>query len=274
MKIFCALDNGLEWRINKYISSMSIETGIDDNMKIYCAEMTQMGLLFEKNKSISKFNILISFFKTKDIKKFIPFTRELLIDSGAFSLFNQKKKEKSYDKYFKDYKKFVSHNYNNNLIKGFFELDIDKLIGYDIVQDYRKELFEITDKIIPVWHKELGIEEYKKLCYDYNYISFGCVNDKDIPNKNYLPFVKYAHKYNCKIHGLGMLRPKILNKVPFDSVDGTSWFTSCNFGRINGKKINSDYIKEHQYELTHIQLMKHIKMQEEFYNKWKWYHND
>lgn len=62
--------------------------------------------------------------------------------------------------------------------------------------------------------------------------------------------------------------------MPFDSVDGTGWFTMARFGRRNGKKINSDYIYNHQYELTFAELMEHIRFQEKMYNKWRWYHND
>lgn len=90
---------------------------------------------------------------------------------------------------------------------------IHEKVGYSQVKEYRNELLEITNKIIPVWHKPLGLNEYKKMCDNYNYIGVSCVKDRSIPSNKYGSFVGYAHQHQTKFHGLGMLRPKILDKV-------------------------------------------------------------
>ena len=245
------------------------------NMLVYCAEMSQMNLVINNQNNFPKFNVLFSFYASQDVSKYMKFAKNLLVDSGAFSLQKRTKlTSQEADKYFKKYCKFIEENHTNPVIQGFFELDIPKQIGYDQVKEYRKELFEITDKIIPVWHKEYGVNEFKKLTYDYDYISVSCVKHRSIKKEAYPKYVGYCHKNNCKIHGLGLLQEKILNKVPFDSVDGTSWFKMARFGRKNGKKINSDHIYNNQYELTFAELMEHIRFQEKMYNKWRWYHND
>ena len=241
-------------------------------MKVYCAETGDINSrMLHDVHPLPKFNLLTSYYYTKDIKPYLPFINNLLIDSGAFTL---QQRKSNYDKYFKDYKQFVEEHYLNPKIQGFFELDIHEKVGYDKVLDYRRELFEITDKIIPVWHKNLGLHEYKKMCNDYNYISVSCVKDRSIPRDKYINFVKYAHQHNTKIHGLGMLRPKILDKVPFDTVDGTGWFKASRFGRRGGRKINSDYIRNNRTKLVHLELLDHIQFQEHYYNLWKSYHND
>jgi hypothetical protein len=261
MKVYCA-DTG--W-LGKVI-------------KTYCAETRDSDKNTRSPKSdkikIPKFNVLFSFYQTQNPDEYFKFAKNILVDSGAFTL--QQKKITVHDarKYFKSYCKFIEENHKNPIIQGFFELDIPEQVGYEQVKEYRDELFEITDKIIPVWHKEYGVREYKKLSYDYDYISVSCVNHRSIKKESYPKFVKYAHHNNCKIHGLGLLQEKILDKVPFDSVDGTSWFKMARYGKKNGKKINSDYIYKNQYELTFIELMEHIRFQEKMHKKWQRYHND
>ena len=246
----------------------------DENMKVYCAEMRQFDLIFKQRPNIPKFYILFSFYKSQTIDPYLPFMKELIIDSGAFSLQKQKVSESKVMKYFNDYKKFIERNTEYSFINGFFELDIPRQIGYDNVKEIRNELFEVSDKIIPVWHKEYGLEEFKKMVNDYDYIGVSGVSNRNIKKQSYGKFVRYCHKHNCKIHGLGLLSKTVLNNVPFDSVDGTSWLKTVRYAQYDDKKVNSQYVHDHQYELTYVNLLEHIKMQEDYYKRWKHYHND
>ena len=265
MKIYCA-ETGMKFsKLNEWS---------DKKLKIYCAEMSQLDLIFKYNPPIPRFNILFSFYKTQTITPYLPFMKSLLIDSGAFTLQKRKLSNADFEKYFKKYKGFIEKNEQWDFINGFFELDIPQQIGYDNVKRVREELFECTDKIIPVWHKEYGINEFKEMVNSYDYIGVSCVKNRSIKKQSYSKFVNYAHKHNCKIHGLGMLSKPILNQVPFDSVDGTGWLKSVRYGRYKKNKLNSDYIRKNQYELTYVDLLNHIKMQEHYYNKWRKYHND
>ena len=242
-------------------------------MKVYCADTGDLSrYILKKSSNLPKFNILFSYYYQQNLEVYLPYANNILIDSGAFTL--QQKKNAQIEKYFNNYKKFIEKTCKTKKINGYFELDIPDVIGYDKVKEYRDELFEITDKIIPVWHKSLGLKEYKKMCRKYDYIGVSCVKDRSIPRDKYGKFVKFAHQNHCKIHGLGMLRPNILNEVPFDSVDGTGWFRAARFGKYKNKRLNSSYIRENRFKLVYVELMEHIRFQEKMYNKWRWYHND
>lgn len=246
-------------------------------MQIYCAETGDFKKYIINNNNnlkLPKFNILFSFYYTQKIEPYLPYAKNIIVDSGGFSFQTNNKINKTPENYFNQYKKFINHIHKIDAVKGIFELDIDNLIGYDKVKEYRKELFEITDKIIPVWHKSLGLNEYKIMCQDYDFIAIPCTQDRNLNPKAYGKFVNYAHKCNCKVHGLGMLRKKILNEVPFDTVDGTSWFKTNRFGNFKGKKLNSDYIRKNREKLLYLELIEHIAFQKKMYNKWKYYHND
>ena len=114
-----------------------------------------------------KYN-LMSFFYIKgktDLACFIrDHTEEILIDSGAHSF--QKGKKVDWDKYTEQYANFIKQFDKPNVV-GYFEMDVDNIIGYDKVLELRKKLEQVSNKIVPVWHKNRGIEEYKKMCQEY-----------------------------------------------------------------------------------------------------------
>lgn len=88
-------------------------------------------------------------------------------------------------------------------------------------------------------------------------------------------FLKYAKKYNCKVHCLGMTRKKVLDKVPFDYVDSSSWKQDAIFGRISGKgKVTKAYSKENTLNVMVENYKQGMKMQEYYYNKWRKVCND
>lgn len=243
-------------------------------MKVYCAETGDLKpYILDKSLKLPKFNILFSYYYTQDISPFLKYANNIIIDSGGYS-FQTRKVHLNHKQYFEKYKKFIEQTHHLSQVNGFFELDIDNMVGYSQVKEYREELLEITNKIIPVWHKSLGIKEFKNLCSEFDFIAIPCVNNNAIKPESYGKFVKYAHKHNTKVHGLGMLRKNILNKVPFDTCDGTSWFLASRFGRLNKKKINSEYIKKNRTKLCYIELMEHIRFQKEMYEKWHYYHKD
>ncbi len=225
-----------------------------------------------KQKIKMKYN-LMSYFYIRKQQKLAYFirdnTEEILIDSGAHSF--QKGTKVNWQEYTEEYAEFIKQFDKPNVV-GYFEMDVDNIIGYDRVLELRKVLEKVSNKIIPVWHKNRGIEEYKKMCKDYagKIIAITGFKNEDIKDEQYLMFLKYAKKYNCKVHCLGMTRKKVLDKVPFDYVDSSSWLQSSIFGRIDGKgKVTREFSKNKR-EVVFIENYKNgIKMQEHYYNKWK-----
>lgn len=208
-------------------------------MKIYLAAVSA---LYKENADLledKKVNILESFISMNpDTVKLIN-GRDFLLDSGAFSFMNSKKTGNiNWEEYVDKYINFI----NKNNIEHFFELDIDSIVGYRKVLQLRGILEEGTGKkCIPVWHKNRGIDEFKKMCNDYDYVSIGGIITKEIKQNEYpslIPLIKYAHKNNCKIHGLGFTSTRLLTEYHFDSVDSTNWL----YGRYGHY-----YIKEGGY---------------------------
>ena len=228
-------------------------------------------ILKEKPNIKMKYNLVSYYYikgNPKTFKKIKDHTELLLVDSGAHSF--QKGKKVDWIEYTKEYAEFIKKN-DCDKILGYFEMDVDNIIGYDKVLELRKILEKVSNKIIPVWHKNRGIEEYRKMCRDYagKVIAITGFKNEDIKDDQYLMFLKYAKKYNCKVHCLGMTRKKVLDRVPFDYVDSSSWKQDAIYGRIDKRKVSRSFSKTNIKDIMFECYKSYIKMQEHYYKKWQ-----
>ena len=246
-------------------------SALENGSTCYNSKKTLAEYIVENNVKM-KYN-LMSFFYIKTKIELAEYIRnnseEILIDSGAHSF--QKGKKVDWVEYTKKYAEFIKKFDRPNVV-GYFEMDVDNIIGYDKVLELRKILESVSSKIIPVWHKNRGIEDFKNMCKKYSgkVIAITGFKNEDIKDEQYLMFLKYAKKYNCKVHCLGMTRRKILDKVPFDYVDSSSWKQSGIFGRIDNKgKVSKEFSKIKR-EVVFLENYKEgMEMQKFYHHKWQ-----
>ena len=227
-----------------------------------------------ENKIAMKYNLMSYFYIQKNKKKveianYIKNNSELiLIDSGAHSF--QKGKKVNWDKYTDEYCQFIME-FDEEKVLGYFEMDIDNIVGYEKVLELRHKLEKVSEKIIPVWHKNRGIDDFKKMCqtYEGKIIAITGFKNEDIQDRQYLMFLKYAKKYNCLVHCLGMTRKNILDNIPFDFTDSSSWTQSSIFGKIDGKgKVTREFSKTKR-EVVFLENYKSgLQMQKKYEKKW------
>lgn len=203
-------------------------------------------------------------------------SEEILIDSGAHSF--QKGVKVDWEKYTHEYAEFIRKFDRPNVI-GYFEMDVDNIIGYDRVKALRSVLTAVSDKIIPVWHKNRGIQDFKEMCQSHKgkVVAITGFKNEDIKDHQYLMFTKYAHDQGCRIHCLGMTRTAVLNACPFDYTDSSSWSAQSRFGHVqthNGRKVTKEFSKDHM-GVVFIENYKHgIAMQEHYHWLWRKECND
>ncbi len=155
-----------------------------------------------------------------------------LLDSGAFSFFGGK--EVDWNDYVTKYINFI----NTHKVEFFFELDLYSIIGIKETEKIRNRIEKETQKqSIPVFHKRLGIDYYKMLCDKYNYIAISASGMYESKWTRQQPeklrkMVIYANQKNTKVHGLGYTKIDMLKKIPFYSVDSTSWLSGNRFGAL------------------------------------------
>lgn len=171
----------------------------------------------------SRVNLLESFYyiaewQTRNLHRFKSF----MLDSGAYSFAYGAKVEVNMTEYFDQYKRYVKEND----VELFFELDIDELVGYEKVLEYRRELEKFVGRrCIPVWHINRGKDEWLRMCDEYDYVAIGGIADKGRKSiEKYIPwFTREAHKRGTKVHGLGYTSLTNLPRMGFDSVDSSAW---------------------------------------------------
>lgn len=212
-------------------------------MKIFTSALESQSVKQgQERKYLSKFIIenggkllwnLMSFYYLKNHLDNAFFVRDnselILIDSGAHSF--QFGKKVPWVEYTENYAQFIDSFDKRNVV-GYFEMDIENIVGYENVLYLRKILETNCKKIIPVWHPLRGIKDYEAMCEKYTgeVVAIGGFRGTDIKDSQYLSFLKVARKYGCRVHCLGMSRTEVLNKVPFDYTDSATWMTATNMG--------------------------------------------
>lgn len=197
----------------------------------------------------------------------------VMVDSGAHSF--QVGKTVDWYNYTERYAQWVADHKDDPRFVGFFEMDVDIVLGYEKVKELQNILFQASDKIIPVWHKNRGIDEFKRMCHETkgDIVAITGFRNEDIIDKQYPAFVKYAWSCGKKIHCLGMTRKKILDKVPFDYVDSSSWKQAGIYGNRlhfkNGQMVTkSVHGRYTTTELNNLNLVEYMKFAEYYNAKW------
>lgn len=255
------------------MTSGNLKPRIVKEMKLYLASAASRKetrnfldfLLNQDNETQNTFKVnsvsmLESFYADEWVAKSIPLFKDFLLDSGAFTFFSAKNTNINWEEYVDRYANFI----NENKVDKFFELDIDKLIGYDKVIELRKRLESKTGKqCIPVWHRSRGKENFLSMCDEYPYVAIGGIASKEIGRKEFLIFsylINEAHKRKAKIHGLGFTWLEGLRQYHFDSVDSTAWLSGNQFGsvyRFNGRTLEKYQKQEGQRMKNSNQLALH-----------------
>lgn len=198
-------------------------------MKVYIACTQFIGI----EDLIPNSDILIAYpyiDKSEKGMSVVKTARNFLLDSGVFTMINSGKR---FDimKYVDEYADFIkAHG-----IRQYVEMDVDQIYG---VKETRKIRDRLENRVgwrsIPVWHSVRGKESFIKDCTDYEYIALGYFLTEGLSpkvTKKYAKaFVDKAHSLKCKIHGLGFTQTTILDQIPFDSVDSSTWAASKRYG--------------------------------------------
>lgn len=203
-------------------------------------------------------------------------SRLVLINSGAHSF--QKGKKVDWESYTHSYAAFINRFDRDNVL-GYFEMDVDNIVGYDEVLRLRAILESESghaEKIIPVWHKSRGVEDFKRMCRSHSgrVVAVTGFRNEDIRDEQYPMFLKYAWSQGCKVHCLGMTRKAVLDKVPFDFVDSSSWAQSALYGRIGTNKVRRDFSKSNMDDVFLLSYREAMKMQKRYYMKWRKVNHD
>lgn len=191
-------------------------------------------------------NFLISFHYVQ--KKHLNTSRyeemgiKFFVDSGAFtfmsSLEHQDYTIEQWEKYIESYLRWIEKH--KNIVFAFASLDLEYLVGGEQVQIWNEKYFEpfMLRTGIPVcfvYHDNATKLTWEQYCQRYPYvgISWGGIDTQGNDLNYGMDRLRIAEKYGSLVHGMAMTHTSLLTKLPFYTVDSTTWLVGLQYGEIN-----------------------------------------
>lgn len=153
---------------------------------------------------------------------------DILIDSGAFTAFTKGEKidRVDYCDWLSKEARFITHAAALDVI-GDWKAS---------ARNYEWQLDRLGDKvkIIPAWHLGSPLTELDRLCKVTDYVAIGgCVPFSKTPKvlmRHLIQAHKVARQHGTKLHGLGITGRESMVRLPWHSVDSSSWQSGHRFG--------------------------------------------
>ncbi|CAB4153596.1 hypothetical protein UFOVP625_9 [uncultured Caudovirales phage] len=174
--------------------------------------------------------ILISYhyFKTADLDKMVANmqTKPLIFgDCGAFSAHTQ-----GVDINIKDYAAWLKRW--QHLINVYVNLDV---IRNPEATEKNQRILERTGlQPIPVFHTGTDFKYLDKLCKEYPYIALGGMVGAEATTtmRWAATCMKRSEEHGTAFHGFGQTRAKVIESLPWYSVDSSSWGMGHRYGLV------------------------------------------
>ena len=163
----------------------------------------------------------------------------LFIDSGAFTYMSDPKYEnytiEQWEKQIQQYLKWAERNKDH--IFAIADLDLQYIVGYEKVYEWRKKYFEpfMLRTGIPVcfmYHEE-GLEQWEYMCKRYPYVGMSLRVDGVLDENLFRDMFRTAEKYNTLVQGMASTQTQLLTRLPFYTVDSTTWNVGLKYGEIS-----------------------------------------
>ena len=182
-----------------------------------------------------------------------------MTDSGAFSFmgkydesdpeFDKYRTEEFWLPYLNEYIGWIKAH--RGYIFSVANLDLDMLVGEDVVNKWNRDYFEPLEKsglqVVYVAHptdKRNSMDRLRQYCKRYSYVG---ANQSE--KANALKIFHLVKQYKCRLHGFAWTELNLLKRHPFFSADSVTWLGGVRFGTTydyDGKNFRTlDY--KHKY---------------------------
>lgn len=163
-----------------------------------------------------------------------------MMDSGAFSFMGKYieddpecakfRTEEFWLPYLKEYLAWIEEN--KQYLFSIVNLDLELIIGEEIVDKWNKEYFEPLEKegmqVIYVAHRTDKRSTYERLeqyCKEHEYVGVN-QGEKHQAARIY----QLIKKYKRRVHGFAWTQLDLLKRFPFFSADSVTWLGGVRFG--------------------------------------------
>ena len=160
-------------------------------------------------------------------EKFDPHI-SVFLDSGAYTInaedskITQDELEAIYD----HYKQFVLANIDAvDMVSEFDALPL----GQEWIETERTRFWDTLprEKVMVVWHPELGTGKLLEMAEDYEIIGIPSVS---MDGRNLAPVLNALAAKGTRLHGIAMTKMEVMQSIKWSSVASTSWISPQRFG--------------------------------------------
>lgn len=163
----------------------------------------------------------------------------LMVDSGAHTFFTAERGESKESKHTRNPEEFLKKYTEwlkvwKDYLYCYVELDIGSVVGMEKIYEWRELMWKEGLKPLLVYHpkdfKEIGInpaDEWEKMINQAPYLA---TQGRDMTIGEYYRLVSKAHRKGIKVHGFALTNADAMKKIPFHSVDSTSWLAGSIYG--------------------------------------------
>lgn len=146
---------------------------------------------------------------------------DVVIDSGAFTAYNSGKAI--------DLDRYIDWlRGHRKAIRFGFALDV---IGDHAASarnyDRMREALGTAVQVVPTWHIGSPWPELERLCREADYVSIGGAvpffRQQTMLMRHLIRAHKVAREHGTSLHGLGLTGQDVMNRLPWASVDSSSW---------------------------------------------------
>lgn len=122
---------------------------------------------------------------------------------------------------------------------------VSKAVTLDVIGDwkgtaanYEYLLSKLPDgyPLLPVWHSTSPTHELERLLSEYNYVAIGGVVGLGSRVNTFMQHMVRVHlmarEHGTLLHGLGVTSEAALHKLPWHTVDSSSWLSGSRYGRL------------------------------------------
>lgn len=220
-------------------------------MKLYLAGMSEQ--LFHK---INYDPILLSYAnQLRDIEKMFSYSKDIFVDSGAFSVFTR---GISVD--IDAYIDWINNNYSKIGVVAALDVIGDAESSWKNYIYMRENLVpEAKNKLLFTFHIDEPLSNLKhalQYCDSFgklSYIGLGGMATKKTSEqrRSFLTNAFSLIPHDVKVHGFGMTDYSLLNHYNFYSVDSTTWLRAAAFGEICFNESRIKISEKHKYNPRH-----------------------
>lgn len=156
-----------------------------------------------------------------------PAEMGLLLDSGAYTVNNNAMDytQGQLKEIAESYQAFVEANLDR--VDAFIEFDALAL-GKDWIEEQRDVYHMLaSEKFMPVWHPEWGVNYLQDMAERYSLIGVPAV---DISGRSLTPVLNRIASTGVRLHGVAMTHMDDMREIRWHSVSSTSWIAPQQYG--------------------------------------------